>query len=60
MLFDTTACGDYKSYSGSQLGHSQHCDQEEEEEEQEEEDPDSGNPSGMLQRQYRVITVKTK
>lgn len=38
MLFDTTACGEYKSYSGQ----SQPC----EEEDQEEEEP--GIPSDML------------
>lgn len=47
MLFDTTACGEYKSYSGSQLGQSQPCEEEEGEgEEEEEEDP--GNPSNVL------------
>lgn len=55
MLFDTTACGEYKSYSGSQLGQSQPT---EEEEEEEEEDP--GNLSNRLKRQYHVIMVKTK
>lgn len=33
MLFDTTACGEYKSFNGSQRGQSQLSEEEEEQEE---------------------------
>lgn len=33
MMFDTTACGEYKSYNSSHLGQSQPCEEDEEEEE---------------------------
>lgn len=41
MLFDTTACGEYKSFSGSQQGQSQLS------EEQEEEEEDPGNAAKL-------------
>lgn len=32
MMFDTTACGEYKSYNSSHLGQSQPCEEDEAEE----------------------------
>lgn len=48
MMFDTTACGEYKSYSSSQFGQSQPCgdDADDDEEEEEEEDEDDEKDNG--------------
>ncbi|XP_041824903.1 DNA endonuclease RBBP8 isoform X2 [Melanotaenia boesemani] len=44
MLFDTTACGEYKSYNASHLDSSQHCGEDENtEEEKEEEEEEEGD-----------------
>lgn len=54
MLFDTTACGEYKSYNGSQLGQSHACEEEEEEEE------DDGNPSIVVGRTLNHAQLKQR
>lgn len=58
MLFDTTACGEYKSFNGSQRGQSQLS---EEEEDQEEEEEDPGNaPKLHYSAQNSTIDVSYK
>ncbi|KAK2886252.1 DNA endonuclease RBBP8 isoform X2 [Channa argus] len=46
MMFDTTACGEYKSFNSTHLGQSQPCGEEEEEEEQD--DSDQDHPEDVL------------